>query len=160
MRVLLYSIGLTVLMAWGTLSAAIASATIPRGSESPATTRDFSPARQPKLSPSEQKLVQQLPPGRFFDVPPTQWAFTAVNALAEDYGCLLGYPDGTFRGDQFVTRYEFAGAMDACLNVLLEIIEDNPQSSADVDRVFNDLNDLRQELGTLTEEIETIQPQE
>ncbi|HEY9861304.1 MAG TPA: S-layer homology domain-containing protein [Candidatus Obscuribacterales bacterium] len=31
-------------------------------------------------------------------------------------GCISGYPDGTFRGDRPVTRYEFAAGLNACLN--------------------------------------------
>ncbi|MBL1179379.1 MAG: hypothetical protein FWK01_30735 [Pantanalinema sp. GBBB05] len=50
------------------------------------------------------------------DVQPTDWAFTALQSLAERYGCIAGYPDHRFRGNQSITRYEFAAGLNACLN--------------------------------------------
>lgn len=41
------------------------------------------------------------------DLPPGHWAEEAVRYLM-DKGYLLGYPDGTFRGDKPVSRYELA----------------------------------------------------
>jgi hypothetical protein len=49
------------------------------------------------------------------DVRPTDWAFTALQNLAQRHGCLLAYPDGTYRGNRAMTRYEFAAGLDACL---------------------------------------------
>jgi len=46
----------------------------------------------------------------FSDVPTNHWAYNAVNDLAEQ-GLLEGYPDGTFKGKQALTRYEFAQAI-------------------------------------------------
>lgn len=43
----------------------------------------------------------------FNDVPTNHWAYGAVEQLAKD-GILTGYGDGSFRGDQTVTRYEMA----------------------------------------------------
>lgn len=43
----------------------------------------------------------------FSDVPPSHWAYQAVSDLA-DQGLLEGYPDGAFRGDRPITRYEMA----------------------------------------------------
>ncbi|MBD3176136.1 MAG: hypothetical protein GF320_13230, partial [Armatimonadia bacterium] len=41
------------------------------------------------------------------DVPPDHWAYEAL-AMLYDAGPLEGYPDGTFRGDAPMTRYELA----------------------------------------------------
>ena len=43
----------------------------------------------------------------FPDVPEGHWAYEYVKTLA-DKGLLEGYPDGTFKGDQPMTRYEIA----------------------------------------------------
>ena len=43
----------------------------------------------------------------FPDVPENHWAYEYVKKLA-DMGVLTGYPDGTFKGNQTMTRYEFA----------------------------------------------------
>ena len=50
---------------------------------------------------------------------PGFWAFDALKNLVEKYGCIAGFPqeDGTFlfRGERNLTRYEFAAALNACL---------------------------------------------
>ena len=56
------------------------------------------------------------------DVRPTDWAFTALQSLVERYGCIAGYPDRTFRGNQPTSRYEFAAGLNACLDKINEII--------------------------------------
>ena len=43
----------------------------------------------------------------FSDVPADHWAYDAVAQLAQD-GVINGYGDGTFRGQQEITRYEMA----------------------------------------------------
>lgn len=60
---------------------------------------------------SQMTSVSQLS-----DVQPTDWAFQALQSLVERYGCIAGYPDGTFRGNRALTRYEFAAGLNACLD--------------------------------------------
>ena len=43
----------------------------------------------------------------FPDVPKDHWAYSYVKSLA-DRGLLEGYPDGEFKGERSMTRYEFA----------------------------------------------------
>ncbi|MDP2659454.1 MAG: S-layer homology domain-containing protein [Dehalococcoidia bacterium] len=42
---------------------------------------------------------------RFTDVPANHWAAEVIDRAAL-YGVAAGYEDGTFRGDQTVSRYE------------------------------------------------------
>ncbi len=56
------------------------------------------------------------------DVQPTDWAFQALRSLSERYNCLPGYPDGTFRGNNAITRYEFASGLKECLDRIQELI--------------------------------------
>ncbi|MBS0015609.1 MAG: carbohydrate porin [Arthrospira sp. SH-MAG29] len=56
------------------------------------------------------------------DVQPTDWAFQALQSLVERYGCIAGYPDGTFRGNRALTRFEFAAGVNACLERVNELI--------------------------------------
>src|SRR5579883_1451599 len=56
------------------------------------------------------------------DVKPTDWAFQALQSLVERYGCIVGYPDKTFRGNRPTTRYEFAAGLNACLDRVNELI--------------------------------------
>ena len=43
----------------------------------------------------------------FSDVPSSHWAYEAVNSMAEK-GIIQGFPNGTFKGNQNVTRYQLA----------------------------------------------------
>jgi len=56
------------------------------------------------------------------DVQPTDWAFQALQSLVERYGCIAGYPDGTYRGNRALTRYEFAAGLNSCLDRVNELI--------------------------------------
>jgi hypothetical protein len=49
------------------------------------------------------------------DVSPRDWAYEALRVLVERYGCIVGYPNRTFRGNRFLSRYEFAAGLNACL---------------------------------------------
>ena len=53
---------------------------------------------------------------QFSDVYPTDWAYQALANLVETYGCVAGYPNGTFRGNRAMTRYEAAALLSACLD--------------------------------------------
>ena len=52
---------------------------------------------------------------QFSDVP-TDWAYQALAGLVETYGCVAGYPSGTFSGNRAMTRYEAAALLNACLD--------------------------------------------
>jgi hypothetical protein len=103
-------------------------------------------------------LSEVLPETGFTDVAPTHWAFGAVNTLTRRDGCLAGYPDGTFRGDQFVTRYEFAAAMAMCLGNLQPLTEPAPPGT--LGDILQDLEALEQELGTLSDDVDALEPKE
>jgi hypothetical protein len=57
------------------------------------------------------------------DVQPTDWAFQALQSLVERYGCVAGYPDGSFRGNRAITRYEAAALVNACLDRVSELVD-------------------------------------
>jgi hypothetical protein len=56
------------------------------------------------------------------DVAPTDWAFQALQSLVERYGCIVGYPDRSYRGNRALSRYEFAAGLNACLDRVNELI--------------------------------------
>lgn len=56
------------------------------------------------------------------DVQPTDWAYQALQSLVERYGCIVGYPDQTYRGQRALTRFEFAAGVNACLDRINELI--------------------------------------
>ena len=52
----------------------------------------------------------------FKDVSPTDNGFPALQNLVDNYGCIKGYPDGTFRGNDAATRYEVVQMIGDCLD--------------------------------------------
>ena len=61
---------------------------------------------------------------QFSDVKPTDWAYQALSNLIERYGCVAGYPNGTFKGGQAMTRFEAAALLNACLDRVTEITDE------------------------------------
>ena len=61
---------------------------------------------------------------QFSDVRPTDWAYQALSNLIERYGCVAGYPDGTYRGGKAMTRYEAAALLNACLDRISEVTDE------------------------------------
>lgn len=59
----------------------------------------------------------------FADVPANHWAYEAVNKLVAA-GLISGYPDGTYRGQNTMTRYEVATILARLLNSLAEMREE------------------------------------
>lgn len=55
----------------------------------------------------------------FVDTPDNHWAYEALLTLKKD-GLLVGYPDGLFRGNRPVSRYELAVATHAAYKKLAE----------------------------------------
>jgi len=61
---------------------------------------------------------------QFSDVQPTDWAYQALSNLIERYGCVAGYPNGTYRGSRAMTRYEAAALLNACLDRITEVTDE------------------------------------
>jgi len=61
---------------------------------------------------------------QFSDVKPTDWAYQALSNLVDRYGCVAGYPNGTFKGGQAMTRYEAAALLNACLDRVTETTDE------------------------------------
>ena len=60
----------------------------------------------------------------FGDIYPTDWAYQALKNVAESYGCVAGYPDGIFRGNRSITRYEAAAMLNACLDNISQVTDE------------------------------------
>ncbi|WNC22056.1 iron uptake porin [Thermosynechococcus sp. PP22] len=72
---------------------------------------------EPRM-PAPASIGQVTSVSQLSDVRPTDWAYQALASLVEKYGCIAGYPDGTFRGNRALTRFEMAAALNACLDVI------------------------------------------
>ena len=58
------------------------------------------------------------------DVKPTDWAYQALTSLVDRYGCVAGYPNGTYGGGKSMTRYEAAALLNACLDRVTEVTDE------------------------------------
>ena len=56
------------------------------------------------------------------DVNPGDWAYEALRSLVDRYGCIAGFPDGTYRGSQPLSRYQFAAGLNSCLEQIERLI--------------------------------------
>lgn len=110
--------------------------------------------------PSDVQLAQVSIPIRPL-VEPTHWAYQAVTSLVERYGCISGYPDGTFRGDQAITRYEAAAAFSACFDNVIEVIEtDQAGQRQELEAIRQSMQDLQEQLGVEERRIEALEGEE
>ena len=73
---------------------------------------------------------------------PTQ----ALLNLAGTYGCVNGYPDGSFQGEAAITRYEFVAGMDACLSALTGFMEQQNSRQQEVDALIEAMEQSLEEL--------------
>ena len=94
------------------------------------------------------------------DVEPTDWAFQALQSLVERYACIAGYPNGTFRGNRALTRYEFAAGLNACLDRINELIAtstSNAITKEDLIKLQKLREDFAAELATLRRKVDTLE---
>lgn len=111
---------------------------------------------------ASDSLAQVTSVSQLSDVQPTDWAFQALQSLVERYGVIAGYPDGTFRGNRAMTRYEFAAGLNAALDRVNELIA---SGTADIVRK-EDLATLQRlqeefaaELATLRGRVDSLEAQ-
>ncbi|MDY6784418.1 MAG: iron uptake porin [Cyanobacteriota bacterium] len=97
---------------------------------------------------------------KFRDVRPTDWAFQALDDLINRYDCLVGYPDGTFRGNRPLTRYEFAAGLNACLNQIERLIAEATAdfvTREDLETLRRLLQEFEAELATLGTRVDNLE---
>jgi hypothetical protein len=71
---------------------------------------------------------------QFSDVRPTDWAYQALSNLIERYGCVAGYPDGTYKGGRAMTRFEAAALLNACLDRVTEVTDELKRLMAEFEK--------------------------
>ena len=98
------------------------------------------------------QLAQVTSVSELSDVQPGDWAFTALQRLVEEYGCLEGYPDRTYRGNRALTRYEFAAGLNACLDVVIQLI-----GGDELDEIRRLQEEFAAELATIRGRVDTLE---
>ena len=84
---------------------------------------------------------------QFQDVYPTDWAYQALSNLIERYGCVAGYPSGSYLGNRAMTRFEAAALLNACLDRITEV----------TDELRRLLNEFEQELAILKGRVDGLE---
>jgi len=114
-----------------------------------------------QVNNSQEETVSQVTSvSQLSDVQPNDWAFQALQSLVERYGCIAGYPNGTFRGNRALSRYEFAAGLNACLDRVNELIATATSdlvSKQDLATIQKLQKDFSGELVTLRGRVDTVE---
>ncbi|MEM8640196.1 MAG: iron uptake porin [Cyanobacteria bacterium P01_G01_bin.54] len=110
----------------------------------------------------QSRTVQRQSVGasQFSDVNPSDWAYQALDDLARRYDCLKGYPNGTFRGNRPLTRYEFAAGLNACFSQierLIAAIDPNAVLPDDLSTLERLSEDFEGELSVLSSRVDGLE---
>jgi hypothetical protein len=117
------------------------------------------PSHANPFEPIEPDALSQVTSvSQLRDVQPTDWAFQALQSLVERYGCIAGYPDGTFRGNRPLTRYEFAAGLNACLDRITELVDGgNGLNADDLATIRRLQEEFQAELATLRGRVDALE---
>jgi hypothetical protein len=150
---------LTVGLAWAGFTPGTIAADILIGGESIAASALESPFPQPDSSAEEEPTLSQTSVEQLSDVVPTDWAYQALRNLVEQYGCLEGYPDGTFRGNRPLTRFEFAAGLSACMNTIAALTAADPVTEEDLQALRRLQEEFATELALLAAQVTDLEAQ-
>lgn len=100
----------------------------------------------------------------FSDVPQDHWAYDAVQML-EEKGLVEGYPDGLFKGDRAMTRYEMAMVVARVIAKLEQVQASIPEipdlsiyaTKQDLEAIQSLLDEFRNELDALGVRVNNIE---
>lgn len=112
-------------------------------------------SREGNNSQSQVTNVSQLR-----DVQPTDWAYEALRSLVERYGCIAGYPDGTYRGNRAMSRYEFAAGLNSCLLQIEKLIAASTAdfvTKEDLSTLQRLIDEFGAELATLRTRVDNLE---
>ncbi|MFN3679887.1 iron uptake porin, partial [Thermosynechococcus sp.] len=155
---------MTSKLGWLVPTLLVGTTTVATAADVPNVTPAANSPRQPIPSVAELEKAIGLPSNRnsqpqvtsvsqLSDVSPTDWAYQALASLVEKYGCIAGYPDGTFRGNRAATRYEMAAALNACLDV----ISDRFATKEDLATLQRLTDEFKAELATLRGRVDKLE---
>ena len=105
-------------------------------------------------SVQEYSIAQGATIRDFSDVYPTDWAYQALAKLVDTYGCVSGFPDGTFRGNQPMTRFEMAAVLNSCLDSIsakMDMMDEEMKMKS-----MEDMDTLERLMASFEEELITL----
>jgi BMFP domain-containing protein YqiC len=132
--------------------------TAPAEGGAPTDTRNLNQIQQYMNEGNSQSQITNA--SQFRDVQPTDWAYEALDRVVQRYGCLVGYPDGTYRGQRSLSRYEFAAGLNACLRQIEALIEAQGEkfvAKEDFEALQRLVEEFRTELATLGSRVDNLE---
>ena len=92
------------------------------------------------------------------DVSPEDWAYEALRGLVDRYGCIAGFPNQTFRGNQALSRYEFAAGLNSCLEQIERLVAASEAiAQEDLATVNRLTNEFEAELATIAGRVDDLE---
>lgn len=138
-------------------------------------TQNLTPQEIPNLTPSpipesDTQMSEVTSVSQLDDVQSSDWAFSTLQSLVERYGCIAGYPNGTYGGNSTINRYEFAAGLNACLEKINQLVANNTANTVKDEDLIElqrlqtefqaELKQLQQRMDNLESQTSVIQSQQ
>ncbi|MGB5969090.1 MAG: iron uptake porin, partial [Spirulinaceae cyanobacterium] len=104
---------------------------------------------------SQEALDQVTSVSQLTDIDPF-W-YEAVEKMVDKYGCIVGYPDSTFKGQRNITRYEFAAALSRCMEYIETNIGTGNLEDGDLATLRRLVQEFEAELATLGARVDDLE---
>ena len=128
--------------------------------DTPAIDSTFDQINRYAMPENDGALGQVTNVNQLRDVSPTDWAYEALRSLVDRYGCISGFPNQTYRGNQPLSRYEFAAGLNSCLNQIERLIASTESvNTEDLETVERLAQEFEAELATLNGRIDAVETQ-
>jgi len=114
--------------------------------------RSFLTAGVVAASIAAPAMAQVTSVSQLRDVQPTEWSYQAISNLVSRYGCVAGFPDGTFRPGEPATRAQLAALTNACLDRITEF-----QTAADAQLAAALRAEFAKELGATNARVSALE---
>ena len=114
--------------------------------------RSFIAAGVAAASIAAPAMAQVTSVSQLRDVQPTEWSYQAISNLVSRYGCVAGFPDGTFRPGEPATRAQLAALTNACLDRISEF-----QTAADAQLAAALRAEFAKELGATNARVTALE---
>lgn len=148
---------LAVPAAFGAALALSGAAVAAQSAPVEAISSEAAPVSVTSLEQEPVQLAQITSVSQLSDVLPSDWAYQALQSLVEQYGCIQGYPDRTFRGNSPMTRYEFAAGLNSCLDVIAQLIAQGQGDDSDLATIRRLQEEFQAELNTLRGRVDALE---
>jgi hypothetical protein len=159
-RTISQSVGLLAVFSMMCTSIAVANPTVPVATSDTTTTAataSVAPSNTAAGTTAAADADDVAQGGPLADVPQGHWAYDAVSQLVKD-GLIVGYPDGQFKGNRPMTRYEAAVLTYRAVDQIeAQITAGKAVNQADIDAVKKLMTAFAKELKDVEAHVAALQ---